>query len=159
MGKPTKRTRLSAKASPVERKTRTSQTADTSPELSSIPIQRTKDEKRQVRHDAFLKSSLFLAKKADLEIKDKKKTKRRQRPKKLKVNLSAIGASLDDIIAEDRKTKSRKMEVGVRPKGQEIRNEIDRFKAVLEHPEFKANPLKTIRQYVENTWDKKEGMA
>jgi len=51
------------------------------------------------------------------------------------------------------------MEVGVRPKGQEIRNEIDRFKAVLEHPEFKANPLKTIRQYVENTWDKKEGMA
>jgi hypothetical protein len=37
--------------------------------------------------------------------------------------------------------------------------EICRFKAVMQHPEFKANPLKAIRQHVENTWEKKEGMA
>jgi len=62
-------------------------------------------------------------------------------------------------MAEDQKAKSRKMEVGVRPKGKELQNEIERFKAVMEHPQFKANPLKAIRQHVENAWEKKEGMA
>jgi hypothetical protein len=51
------------------------------------------------------------------------------------------------------------MEVGTRPKGKAIEKEIERFKAVMQHPEFKANPLKAIRQHVENTWEKKEGMA
>ena len=77
-----------------------------------------------------------------------------QCPKKLKVNLLSLGSSLEDIIAEDRKAKSRKVEVGVQPKGKALQNEIERFKAVMEHPEFKANPLKAIRQHVENTWEK-----
>jgi hypothetical protein len=33
------------------------------------------------------------------------------------------------------------------------------MKAVMGHQEFKVNPLKAIRQHVENTWEKKEGMA
>lgn len=62
-------------------------------------------------------------------------------------------------MAQDRENRSRKMEISVRPKGKEIEKEIARFKAVMQHPEFKANPLKAIRQHVENTWERKEGMA
>jgi Ribosome biogenesis protein SLX9 len=51
------------------------------------------------------------------------------------------------------------MEISVRPKGKEIQKEIQRFNAVMEHPEFKANPLKAVRQHIQNTWEKKEGMA
>jgi Ribosome biogenesis protein SLX9 len=71
----------------------------------------------------------------------------------------SLGSSLDDIIAKDHDKKSREMEVSVRPKPKEIRQEIERFKAVMHHPEFKANPLKVIRLHVENTWEKKEGMS
>jgi hypothetical protein len=96
-----------------------------------------------------------------LEIQEKKSTKRiRKRPKKkTTVNLLSLESSLDDIIAKDREAKLRKMEISVRPKGKEIQKEIQRFNAVMQHPEFKANPLKAIRQHVQNTWEKKEGMA
>ena len=51
------------------------------------------------------------------------------------------------------------MEISVRPKGKAIEKEIERFKAVMQDPQFKANPLKAIRRHVENTWERKEGMA
>jgi hypothetical protein len=157
MGKPTKRPRLAAKASAAEQKAPPPSLQVTS-KPSNLPTQPTKDEKRQARHDAFLKSISYYVQ-SNLEIQDKKATKRRKRPNKLKVNLSSLSTSLADIMAEDRIKKTRKMEVGVRPKGKQLRNEIERFKAVMEHPEFKANPLKAIREHVENTWERKEGMA
>jgi len=93
-----------------------------------------------------------------LEIHEKKSTKRKRTKKNLNVNLISLGHSLDDIMAKEREIRSRKMEISVRPKGKAIEKEIERFKAVMKHPEFKANPLKAIRQHVENTWEKKEGM-
>ena len=75
------------------------------------------------------------------------------------MNLLSLNSSLADIITQDRENRSRKMEISVRPKGKEIEKEIVRFKAVMQHPEFKANPLKAIRQHVENTWERKEGMT
>jgi hypothetical protein len=48
------------------------------------------------------------------------------------------------------------MEISVKP---DIKKEIERMKAVMGYQEFKANPLKAIREHVENTWDKKQGMA
>lgn len=75
------------------------------------------------------------------------------------MSLLSLGETLDDIMAKDRELRSRKMEISVPPKGKEIEKEIERFKAVIKHPEFKANPLKAIRQHVENTWERKEGMA
>lgn len=75
------------------------------------------------------------------------------------MSLLSLNSSLEDIIAQDREVRLRKMEISIRPKGREIEKEIERFKAVVKHPEFKANPLKAIRQHVENTWEKKEGMA
>jgi hypothetical protein len=62
-------------------------------------------------------------------------------------------------MAQDRETRSKKMEIGVRPKGKQVEKEIARFKAVMEHPQFKENPLKAIRMHVENTWETKEGMT
>jgi len=62
-------------------------------------------------------------------------------------------------MAQDRERRSRKMEVSVKPKAKDVKAEIERMKAVMGHPEFKANPLKSIRQHVENTWERKEGMA
>jgi Ribosome biogenesis protein SLX9 len=37
--------------------------------------------------------------------------------------------------------------------------ELDRVKAVMQHPEFKRNPLKALQQHIANAWEKKEGMA
>jgi hypothetical protein len=127
-------------------------------------VQRTKDEKRQTRHDAFLKSTLSLPSQTHanlaLEIHDKKSTKRiRKRPKKSIANLVSLESTLDDIIAEDRESRAKKIEISVRPKGKEVQKEIERFHAVMMHPQFKANPLKAIRTHVESTWDKKEGMT
>jgi len=62
-------------------------------------------------------------------------------------------------MAKDKEIRSRKMEISVRPKGKAIEKEIERFKAVMQDPQFKANPLKAIRRHVENTWERKEGMA
>ena len=62
-------------------------------------------------------------------------------------------------MAQDREKRSRKMEISVKPKGKDVKKEIERMKAVMGHQEFKANPLKAIRQHVENTWEKKDGMA
>ena len=60
---------------------------------------------------------------------------------------------------EDREQRSRKMEISVKPKAKDVKKEIERMKAVIAHEEFKANPLKAIRQHAENTWEKKEGMT
>jgi len=144
MGKPTKRTRLVARPA----KSTSNDTPSSTSELRE-PVQRTKDEKRQTRHDAFLK-----------KIHDKKSTKRiRKRPKKSIANLVSLESTLDDIIAEDRESRAKKIEISVRPKGKEVQKEIERFQAVMMHPQFKANPLKAIRTHVESTWDKKEGMT
>ena len=62
-------------------------------------------------------------------------------------------------MAQDREKRSRKMEISVKPKPKDVKKEIERMKAVMGHQEFKANPLKAIRQHVENTWEKKDGMA
>ena len=62
-------------------------------------------------------------------------------------------------MAQDREKRSRKMEISVKPKAKDVKKEIERMKAVMGHQEFKANPLKAIRQHVENTWEKKDGMA
>jgi hypothetical protein len=62
-------------------------------------------------------------------------------------------------MAQDREKRSRKMEISVKPKAKDVKKEIERMKAVMGHQEFKVNPLKAIRQHVENTWEKKEGMA
>jgi hypothetical protein len=51
------------------------------------------------------------------------------------------------------------MEISVKPKAKDVKKEIERMKAVMGHPQFKANPLKAIRQHLENTWERKEGMA
>jgi hypothetical protein len=50
------------------------------------------------------------------------------------------------------------MEISVRPEGKEIKQEIEQFKAVMQHPQFKTNLLRIIQQHVQNTWEKKEGM-
>jgi len=62
-------------------------------------------------------------------------------------------------MAEDQRSRLRKMEISTRPKEREIKAEIERFKAVMQHPQFKENPLKAIRQHVENFWERKEGMS
>jgi len=62
-------------------------------------------------------------------------------------------------MTEDRELRSRKMEISVKPKAKDVKREIERMKMVMGHREFKANPLKIIREHVENTWEKKEGMA
>ena len=49
------------------------------------------------------------------------------------------------------------MEISVKPKPKVLKKEVERMKAVMGHPEFKVDPLKAIRQYVENTWERKEG--
>jgi ABC-type glutathione transport system ATPase component len=74
------------------------------------------------------------------------------------VNLLSLESSLEDIISKDRENRSKRMEISVRPKGKEIKQEVERFKAVMQHPQFKTNPLKTIRQHFQNTWETKEGM-
>jgi len=56
MGKPTKRPRLASKAAAVKATTTALSTHSTgSAQVESL--QRTKDEKRQAKHDAFLKSN------------------------------------------------------------------------------------------------------
>jgi hypothetical protein len=66
---------------------------------------------------------------------------------------------LEEIMAEDKRARSQKMEISTQPKTKEIKAEIERFKAVMRHPQFKENPLKAIRQHVENVWERKEGMS
>jgi len=158
MAKTSKRTKLSAKA--VSRTTSTSKAPSTE-STAPAPLQRTKDEKRTAKHDAFLKSispenNLSYI----LEIVDKTSTKRK-RPKKKKniPNLLSLNSSLEDIISQDREEKSKKQEISTRLKGNAIKMELVRMKTVMEHPQFKVNPLKTIREHVQNTWEKKEGMA
>jgi Ribosome biogenesis protein SLX9 len=127
----------------------------------SQSIQRTKVEKRQARHDALLNSirhSLILTDFSELHSKKKKAIRKRPK-KKLKVNLSSLGASLDDIISQDKEKRAKKLEVSAPPKGMELRTELERVKAVMQHPEFKKNPLKALQQHIANTWEKKEGMS
>jgi hypothetical protein len=66
---------------------------------------------------------------------------------------------LEDIISKDKETRSKKQEISRPLKGNAIKMEVVRMKTVMEHPEFKVNPLKAMRQHVQNTWEKKEGMA
>ena len=75
------------------------------------------------------------------------------------MSLLSLGTSLDEIMAEDRKARARKVEVSRPPKRGELRAEMERFRAVMGHPQFKANPLKAIREHVGNVWERKEGMA
>lgn len=77
----------------------------------------------------------------------------------MNVNLASLETSLEDIMTQDREQRSRKMEISVKPKAKDVKKEIERMKAVMGHPQFKANPLKAIRQHLENTWERKEGMA
>jgi len=51
------------------------------------------------------------------------------------------------------------MEISVKPKAKHVKKEIERRKVVIEHQEFRSNPLKAIRERVENIWEKKRGMA
>jgi Ribosome biogenesis protein SLX9 len=83
---------------------------------------------------------------------------RKRTKKNLKVNLSALGNSLDEIMAEDKVVKQKKMEVGIKPKGKALKKEVERFKAIMEHPMYKASPMELIRQHVTNAWARKEGM-
>jgi ABC-type glutathione transport system ATPase component len=83
---------------------------------------------------------------------------RKKRAKK-PVSLLSLGSTLDEIMAEDKRARARKAEVSRPLKTGELRAERERFRAVMEHPQFKANPLKTIREHVENVWERKEGMA
>jgi hypothetical protein len=62
-------------------------------------------------------------------------------------------------MAEEKRVRARKAEVSRPPKQGELKAEKERFKAIMEHPQFKANPLKTIREHVGNVWERKEGMA
>jgi Ribosome biogenesis protein SLX9 len=95
-----------------------------------------------------------------VEIKEQAPGKRirKKRAKKL-VSLLALGTSLDEIMAEDKKARARRVEVSRPPKRGELKAEKERFRAIMEHPQFKANPLKTIREHVENVWERKEGMT
>ena len=95
-----------------------------------------------------------------IEVQNKSLKKRvRKRPKKrTDVNLLSLELSLQEIMQKEKELRSKKMEVSVKPTGREIQREIARFKAVMHHPEFKANPLKVIREHVSNTWESKQGM-
>lgn len=167
MGKPTKRPRLAAKAAAAATKSKPETSATLPKPSRSISNQRTKDGKRQARHNAFLKSPAPSSPPVctfpdALEIQDQTTPKRirKKRPnKRANVNLLSLGDSLEEIMAEDKKARSRKMEISSRPKAAEVKAEIQRFKAVMQHPQFKENPLKAIRQHVENVWERKEGMS
>jgi Ribosome biogenesis protein SLX9 len=157
MGKPIKRASKAVTAKNLP----TSSSENSVKPAPVEPIQRTKDKKRQARHDAFLKSIDPNVELTNiLEIHDKKSTKRpRKRQKKMtSLNLLSLESSLEDIMKKDQQLRSRKIEISIRPKGKAIQKEVERFKAVMQHPEFKVNPLKAIRQHVENTWERKEGM-
>src|SRR5271170_1887882 len=112
MGKPTKRNRLASKA--VAAKTGSTDPSKPTTNTSQIePVQQTKLDRRQFRHDAFLKSKYtninfgtdcFL-----LEIHENKSPKRiRKRPKKSIVNLLSLESSLNDIMTQDRELRSQK---------------------------------------------------
>ncbi|KAI7904702.1 ribosome biogenesis protein SLX9-domain-containing protein [Cokeromyces recurvatus] len=126
-----------------------------------------KDQKKKARHEAWLE-------KLDHAYNVKKKLQKKENKKKngLKTDLSSIHDILNDIEIkpkselESKATHAKKLEQPIKQaaipsnkirskkaKKQAEMQEILRMQKVMQHSAFKQNPLATIRQHIENTFN------
>ncbi|KAI9473871.1 MAG: ribosome biogenesis protein SLX9-domain-containing protein [Benjaminiella poitrasii] len=126
-----------------------------------------KDNKKKARHEAWLE-------KLDHAYTVKKKQQKKENKKKngLKTDLSSFNDILDDIEIKPKSelaskaTHAKKLEQSVKQaaipsnkikskkaKKQAEMQEILRMQKVMQHNAFKQNPLATIRQHIENTFN------
>lgn len=81
-----------------------------------------------------------------------KKQKTRSRQKKLKrYDLSSLSEFLPDLPAPRQAKAASKRKLNCKSRQKIVIEEGNQLKAVLSHPDFKANPLAAIHQHLQST--------
>ena len=69
---------------------------------------------------------------------------------------------LRETVTEESKEHTSKLKKSPAPsylKTQDAKSEIERYKAILQHPEFKSNPLLTLRTHIRNTLQTRDDLT